>query len=538
MAKAKLLDTAIIGGGVAGAYTAWRLAGEKSRRRGAGDVHLFEASDRIGGRLYSVHMPGMPKTVTELGGMRIMSRQKIVLGVVDQLGLEQEAFPMGGDNNLVYLRGKHFPVSDFSDPASVPYDLPPWELGKSPAEIMVGAMEKIVPGITSMKPAEQRKACAARKIDGVALSDYGFWSLLLDELSNEGYQMAREGGGYNSLLSNWNSADAIPWYLADFSKNIRDIKYTTLARGMQAIPTRLCTEFRKAGGRVHMRTELVDFHRADEKGLLDIVVRDHKAGKDRRYRVKKLVLALPTAAIMKLAEHDPGKPSHNEFFQSDAVMQCLNSVTGRSLYKFALAYEYPWWHMLNLTAGRSVTDLPLRQVYYFGSEADRPGAKKTNRNAYLDCSYTDGVSVGYWEGLRKTGPRFKGRRNAFLQKGEASHITGTEVSEAMVKRATEQLALLHRIPNLPEPYAAACKNWADAPYGGGWHTWNIGVRSGPVAKRVRQPDPDYPVYVCGEAYSASQGWVEGALQTAERMLKEHFNLSHPAWLAKSCDLGP
>ena len=537
MARAKIIDTAIIGGGVAGTYSAWRLAHAKKHK--AADIHLFESSDRIGGRLYSVHMPGMPKTITELGGMRVMSRQKIVLGLIKQLDIAMEHFPMGGDQNLAYLRGKRFPVSSYSDPATVPFDLPPWERGQSPANLMVEAIEKIVPGITKTKSSKKhREECEKRKIDGIPLREYGFWSLLLEQLSNEGYNLALQGGGYNTLLSNWNCADAIPWYLSDFSKNIRDIEYTTAVRGMDSIPKKLCTKFRKAGGKVHMQHELVAFNKSETRGLLDITVRNHKTGKDRTYQAKRLVLALPQWAIYKLAQHAPDRPSPMAFFRKKSVMDCLQSVTPRTLYKFALAYEWPWWHMLNLESGRSVTDLPLRQIYYFGTEGDRPGANKKNRNSYLDCSYTDGHSVGYWEGLRKTGPAFDGRKNPFIEKDSLSYVPGHQVSTAMVKRASEQLAEVHGIPNLPKPYAAVFKNWADEPYGGGWHTWNIGAHSARVMKQVRQPDPDYPVYVCGEAYSASQGWIEGALQTAERMLEEHFSLGRPHWLARKYDLGP
>jgi hypothetical protein len=35
--------------------------------------------------------------------------------------------------------------------------------------------------------------------------------------------------------------------------------------------------------------------------------------------------------------------------------------------------------------------------------------------------------------------------------------------------------------------------------------------------------------VCGEAYSRNQGWVEGALETTELMLQEHFDLKRPTW---------
>jgi monoamine oxidase len=44
------------------------------------------------------------------------------------------------------------------------------------------------------------------------------------------------------------------------------------------------------------------------------------------------------------------------------------------------------------------------------------------------------------------------------------------------------------------------------------------VRSWEVKKAIVQPADEVPMYICGEAYSDAQGWVEGALQTAEDML--------------------
>ena len=58
----------------------------------------------------------------------------------------------------------------------------------------------------------------------------------------------------------------------------------------------------------------------------------------------------------------------------------------------------------------------------------------------------------------------------------------------------------------------------DDPFGGGWNSWNIGVKSWDVKKKVTQPIKGCPLYICGEAYSDAQGWVEGALQTADIVL--------------------
>ena len=44
-------------------------------------------------------------------------------------------------------------------------------------------------------------------------------------------------------------------------------------------------------------------------------------------------------------------------------------------------------------------------------------------------------------------------------------------------------------------------------------------------------------YVCGEAYSANQGWVEGAVNTAERVLETHFGVRRPSWVSPGYGFG-
>jgi hypothetical protein len=46
-----------------------------------------------------------------------------------------------------------------------------------------------------------------------------------------------------------------------------------------------------------------------------------------------------------------------------------------------------------------------------------------------------------------------------------------------------------------------------------------------------QPVENFPCYICGEAYSTGQTWVEGAFQTAELVLRK-FDIPDPKWLTK------
>ena len=82
------------------------------------------------------------------------------------------------------------------------------------------------------------------------------------------------------------------------------------------------------------------------------------------------------------------------------------------------------------------------------------------------------------------------------------------------------------------------KDWSADPYGGGWHFWLPRVKVWETIARVRQPIPRVPVYICGEAYANQQGWVEGALTSAEHVLEDHFGLRRPSWLPADYYIGP
>jgi monoamine oxidase len=108
----------------------------------------------------------------------------------------------------------------------------------------------------------------------------------------------------------------------------------------------------------------------------------------------------------------------------------------------------------------------------------------------------------------------------------------------MVEAAQAQVCELHGQINVPQPYSAIYHDWSEDPFGAGWHEWKAGVRFDTLMKKIRQPVSRENIFICGEAYSNNQGWVEGALQTSERMLEEHFGMPRPGWLDPSYDLGP
>jgi monoamine oxidase len=106
----------------------------------------------------------------------------------------------------------------------------------------------------------------------------------------------------------------------------------------------------------------------------------------------------------------------------------------------------------------------------------------------------------------------------------------------MVYEAIEQVGKLHGRA-IPKPYVTYYRDWAQDPFGGGYHAWRPGISVRNVMQFMRRPDRWEAIHICGEAYSDQQGWVEGALCVAERMLQDHFGLQWPVWLDSNYYLG-
>ena len=83
---------AVVGCGIGGAYAAWRL--QTDPRYGATPIYLFEASERVGGRLESLTPPGALQLRAEFGGLAFTTMHTLVNGLVTKVfQLEASQFP-------------------------------------------------------------------------------------------------------------------------------------------------------------------------------------------------------------------------------------------------------------------------------------------------------------------------------------------------------------------------------------------------------------------------------------------------------------
>ncbi|HEV7506687.1 MAG TPA: FAD-dependent oxidoreductase [Thermoanaerobaculia bacterium] len=534
------VDIAVVGAGIAGAYSAWRLKQKYPQKR----ISLFEYSNRVGGRLYSVPLPGMPHVNAELGGMRYIPKsQAFVRELIENLGLPNREFPMGaaddpgGMNNLVYLRRRLMRAKDLTNPAMVPYLMNPTEQGMNPDQLQRYVMNSLVPHAADLTQDQWNET---KVFNGEDLYKTGFWNLLYRVLTSEAYQFMDDAGGYYTNVANSTSVLSLPVF--EFGP---DVKYRTLDAGYEALPKAVVQSFQDLQGDFRPNCRLDSFAKRGESYAMLFV----KTSTDRRgctdgrtipgpketlkVSAKQVVLAMPRRSL-ELVRWEP-------MIEEKSVREMVNAVISQAAFKIFLGYPYPWWRVLGLQAGRSITDMPLRQTFYFQTEGEQTGADPKNNNSLMMVSYNDLGSVPFWKALEEQtlGPEsiFHGRLNPFVKKGGEQPATPLDITRQMVQAAQDLVREIHGLEFIPEPYTAAYHDWSEDPYGAGWHAWKAGVEFWKVMPKIRKPVATEDVYICGEAYSINQGWVEGALQTAELMLEEHFDLKRPSWLPADYNLG-
>jgi monoamine oxidase len=226
-------------------------------------------------------------------------------------------------------------------------------------------------------------------------------------------------------------------------------------------------------------------------------------------------------------------------FDSEQFQKDVRAVLPQPGFKIFAAYRRPWWkEARGVSAGRSVTDLPVRQCYYWVTGA---AAGKGNSNSVLMASYNDGSSVEFWAGLMRRPERYQAPPEACPPGVPIpDDLRGALASAPLVEEMQNQLRELHGLSELTDPaaggivspYVAVCQDWTQEPFGGGWHFWKIGEDAPRVRRRMQRPVDGASLYVCGEAWSSQQGWVEGALETADEVLEKQLRVPTPEWLHK------
>jgi hypothetical protein len=518
-------------------------------------VNIFELGDRVAGRLHSVLLPGL-EVAGELGGMRYLHSMEIITRLIEsvfQYELTPVEFSMGDPkSHYFYLRKQRFMADAWTrKQAKIPsrrfktryklneddvglsanqlFDKVTYEVLMADPEIRKEYGDKMAPagfdytfGLTAkdwdaIKPAVRYRFPGP--YEGMRVNDMGFWNLLKDQVSEEGLLFLADAGGYYSNTINWNSAEAFQTMVGDFFGT--DIDYHTIEGGYDQVGYALAQDFmQRPDCTIWKENGVVGVGPAPEgsKRRYQLKVANKASGREWLVHADAVVLAMPRRSI-ELLDRDPSYLSLFDGPEGQRFREMLQTVIIQQSMKILMGFEDPWWKAdFGATPGESITDLPMRQCYYFGTDT------KDTHSLFLG-SYNDIDTVSFWRVLERP-EKFEPHATALVAQADLDAISDLQAPKVMVAEAMNQVRELHghQPTPIPDPYVTYFKDWSHDPFGGGYHAWDSGVSVKDTMRYMRRPRPDEAIHICGEAYSDQQGWAEGALCESEKMLVEHFGL--------------
>lgn len=500
-------DVAIIGAGVSGSYTAFRIKDTYPNQ----SIAVLEMSDRVGGRLFSYLFPNT-NTFAELGGMRIGKLQTLAYHLVKnklKLTLQDTNFKL----QLTYFDGNQCNSN-----------MPPDTVCNQSFVTLSNKIKNMFPcnaPLVDTTNVEAIMSCLEKqKYLGAPLNSYSaldFYKLAITP--NELVVLYQFSNAYRVFLSNEVSAIQHLTTLYTITGTFYSIE-----SGMQSIPIQLINMFKNMGGKLFLNTQVNDINWDEEKKLFTITSYNAETHSVQLMKAKKIIWAAGKSAIFN---------EKINFFDEDDK-QLLNSVQKAPAVKVWFTYSDFWWSALGIYRGYSITDLPLASIYYFDP---LPPQTTSNTNALIKASYSYGNSALYWQNYMNNysiiywdgttgylGDNF----NNLLPNPNISSLIQTTYAP-MVDDVTKQLILVHGI-SIPAPQAYLMINWEKPPFDGFISKWGIVPSIPKTSHQITNINPNIPFYIVGDTWAANTGWVEGALQTSEYVLNNYFNINPPSWL--------
>ncbi|MCH7737099.1 MAG: hypothetical protein IH872_06825 [Chloroflexi bacterium] len=568
---------AIFGAGPAGLYTAYRLATgqlENGGQLGPGDSielyewgnYAFEPGDlgtRLpAGRICSYHHEGKAEaSYIEVGGMRFLQwdpgkseGHQLVTYMIDRLKLCGDVVPfLTTEDPLFYLRGENFYQDQLTDGSvTAPYNTP--GNNQKPVDVLFGNISKLMTSGSKVGDREEQCEFYASGMlpdttnsfvyqAGNVVGNIGYWNFFYDQAGNEGFNYAADAGGYSSNVINWNAANAAI-YNGEFAPGGA---FKTLKSGYSQLFVELYAQAKQAAAARGIQFVLYQSLRLHSIWSENGVPTYRLAAADAPFvpldpkTTDNAILAMPPNSVELIAQATryTDMSGKIDFLNETNVANYLESVIEQPSLKVAMFFGSEWWRDSKYppklvssegTAnifGPTITDLPLRQIYYFGNNAP----SQSGQAVYgMLASYDDMRFTQFW---REMDLNVTERRETPISRTYQALAGAKAATPTMERMLLLELAKVHyndpdAVWQIPKPLETVVMDWGLNPFGAGYHAWKAHFDIADVMQKIRQPaafgGAANNVFLIGSAFSNDQAWVEGAFCTAESVLTDYLGL--------------
>jgi len=401
-------DVIIIGGGISGLFTAYKLS-----KTGL-NILMIEANPNFGGRIQTAEKNGL---TYECGAARFHDSHTKLLTLIDELNLTDKIATLPREMKHI-LRGykKKYPYK-------TDHDL-------SLTDLFKNAVKK------------------GEDYPSKTLTNLTFFQYLTQVYDFETATFMKDAFGYDSEFIYLNADAAIEMFKEDL---FAEGNYHVLDGGLSQIIKKLEGNLNKCSN-----VEIIKGQKVKE------IFDDHILIGEDEYYFKNLVCAVPQKSLQQF-----------KYFKDHDQIDSVKSSPLLRIYA-----KYPKKNLWFKGIKRTTTDNHIRHIIPIDYDS-----------GLIMISYTDGEYAKVWS---------------------KAHANGDEY---LIKSLHKEIKSLFGIEP-PKPEFISVHYWNE-----GFHTWNSGFTMDYAYQKMLNPFQEKNIFVCGEAFSRKQGWIEGALESCYDILK-------------------
>ncbi|GAA0107672.1 flavin monoamine oxidase family protein [Clostridium tertium] len=498
---AKDIKVAIIGAGEAG------LAAAVELRKIGCDIILFEASQRIGGKVYTYYFDRKNNKYGELGEISIPVSHYTTWHYINLFNLETRPFVNNNNNSLLYIRGARA-LNDQKGKQVVKNIHPKFDLSNSDKKKLKEQVDKkfYKKYLESLTLEERREL--------LELKDK--YSEKIEQIDKLSYRKAYENAGFSEeaismlgyldgskqffqiglmeILQRYYTVDSeFNYYIKDGMINLPLSLYGALFDENEKIFNGIDKE--KLGNvKAKMGTPVEGIYSSETEDRITIKYAEGEMKKEVLEKFDYVICTIPFQSLRRM-DIEPN-------FNSRKI-RAINEMNYETSGKIYLYLKERFWEMggksKGIVGGKTFTDIPLVSIYY---PSDHSEALNDKIGSYI---LKPGAS-----------PKESGVLLVSYSWCNEAMLLGNENAELQIRDAIRYIEKIHNLPlhyiddNLID-YKSLI--WSDVQY-----IWGAGALSKPEDKILfsygaKMPEMNNRVFFAGEHISQKHGTQQGSLQS-------------------------
>jgi monoamine oxidase len=452
----------IVGAGMAGLVAASLL------KQAGHQVTILEASERVGGRVYTLRANFRDGQYLEAGAMRIPHTHLLTLEYIKKFRLPVNRFINTTPNDIIYVRGIKTRLKIYErNPDILGFPVAPHERGKTATELLQSAIKPVTDFI-NQNP-RKNWPLVIKELDKYSMDAYLRYNPFGVRLSPGAIDMIKalltlEGFPELSFL------EALRELMILFTPNI---VFYEITGGNDQLPKAFVPQlkenimFGQKVRKIVQHNNQVTIHSVHTKILEPFQITGDLA-----------IVTIPFS-VLQFVEIEP----HDSF--SYNKWKAIRELHYAGSTKTGIQFKSRFWEKEGMYGGKTVSDLPITYTQYpsHGLGTTEPGV--------ILASYTWEDDAIPWDSLS---------------------------DENRLEYALRDLAIIHGKQVYREFETGASHSWIRYPYSAGAFTIFKPEQATELSPYISTPEGR--VHFAGEHTSTTHGWIQGAIESGIRVAYE------------------